>query len=117
MGLFGWNIITIDPGGFAYLWQAFLDMGPCQQTEMGTQPWDWTNVVTFAHQFLAPAEGWEIRTLRAMSEAYWSELRMTSPTLLSPVARAYGDGWTDFLPPDAEPGKPVLLSLPETDEP
>lgn len=111
---FGEPCVVVDAGSVAYLWQAFLEMGPAKAGGMGREPWDWTNVDAFAGRCLPEAEAWEIRALADMSKAYCRTLSAASdPFAMSPVEIRLGETWRDLIPPDAKPGEIAAIRIPD----
>lgn len=113
IGRFGDPVVVVDAGPAAYLWHAFLDLGPARATAMGREPWDWGNVTAFAASCLPDAEAWEVRALFDMSRAYCRTVATaTDPFALSPVEIAIGEDWRSLIPSGSKPGEVVTISLP-----
>lgn len=81
-----------DVGDFDYLWQAFIEMGPVQNTAMGSQAWDWSNVEAFARVTGLVDEAWELRLLRRMSASFLAERNSGERIFaMTPLMQVLGD--------------------------
>ncbi len=109
----GLPVLMVDPGPLAYLWAHFLTMRPARGSAMGIEPWDWANVSAFAGEMMPDRESWEVQALMDMSQAYCAGLGGTDPFARSPLEIALGDRLAALMPAQTEPGRAILLNLPE----